>query len=112
MSCLILKHSEFIKKLGENKKNKKEIIHLIKNSKANEINSLSEVASNILNGALACTRHRKNILKKKLRGLRVLGDKKTANTSKKRVLMRGGGILLSALIPVAIGALTRLLTKK
>ena len=111
MSCLILKHREFIKKLGEIKKNKKEIIHLIKNSKANEINSLSEVASNILNGALACTRYRKNILKKNLRGLRVLGDKKTGNTSKKRVLMRGGGILLSALIPVAISAITSLLNK-
>ena len=61
MSCLILKHREFIKKLGEikNKKNKKEIIHLIKNSKANEINSLSEVAFNILNGTLPCTKHRK-----------------------------------------------------
>ena len=59
MSCLILKHREFIEKLGEIKKNKKEIIHLIKNSKANEINSLSEVAFNILNGTLPCTRHRK-----------------------------------------------------
>ena len=111
MSCLVFKHGEFIKKLAENKKNKKEINHLIKNSKANEINSLSEVASNILNGALACTRHRKNILKKNLRDLRLLGDKKTANTSKKRVLMRGGGFLLSALIPVAISALTSLLNK-
>ena len=111
MSCLILKHSEFIKKLGENKKNKKEIIHLIKNSKANEINSLSEVAFNILNGSLPCTRHRKKILKKKLRDLRLLGDKKTVNKSKKRVLMKGGGFLLSALIPVAISAITSLLNK-
>ena len=111
MSCLILKHREFIKKLGENKKNKKEIIHLIKNSKANEINSLSEVAFNILNGSLPCTRHRKKNLKKKLRDLRLLGDKKTANKSKKRVLMKGGGFLLSALIPVAISAITSLLNK-
>ena len=111
MSCLILKHSEFIKKLGENKKNKKEINHLIKNSKANEINSLSEVAFNILNGSLPCTRHRKKILKKKLHDLRVLGDKKTVNKSKKRVLMKGGGFLLSALIPVAISAITSLLNK-
>ena len=111
MSCLVLKHGEFIKKLAENKKNKKEINHLIKNSKANEINSLSEVALNILNGSLPCTRHRKNILKKKLRDLRLLGDKKTANKSKKRVLMKGGGFLLSALIPVAISAITSLLNK-
>ena len=93
------------------KKNKKEIIHLIKNSKANEINSLSEVAFNILNGSLPCTRHRKKNLKKKLRDLRLLGDKKTANKSKKRVLMKGGGFLLSALIPVAISAITSLLNK-
>ena len=111
MSCLILKHSEFIKKLGENKKNKKEIIHLIKNSKANEINSLSEVAFNILNGSLPCTRHRKKKLKKKLHDLRLLGDKKTVNKSKKKVLMKGGGFLLSALIPVAISAITSLLKK-
>ena len=64
MSCLILKHREFIKKLGEIKKNKKEIIHLIKKSTANEINSLSELAFNILNGSLPCTRHRKKNLKK------------------------------------------------
>merc|ERR1711867_212269 len=100
-----------LKKLAENKKNKKEINHLIKNSKANEINSLSEVALNILNGTLPCTRHRKNILKKKLRDLRLLGDKKSANKSKKRVLMKGGGFLLSALIPVAISAITSLLNK-
>ena len=111
MSCLVLKHGEFIKKLAENKKNKKEINHLIKNSKANEINSLSEVALNILNGTLPCTRHRKKILKKKLRDLRLLGDKKTVNKSKKRVLMKGGGFLLSALIPVAISAITSLLNK-
>ena len=111
MSCLILKHREFIKKLGEIKKNKKEIIHLIKNSKANEINSLSEVAFNILNGSLPCTRHRKKNLKKKLHDLRVLGDKKTVNKSKKRVLMKGGGFLLSALIPVAISAITSPLNK-
>ena len=111
MSCLILKHREFIKKLGEIKKNKKEIIHLIKNSKANEINSLSEVAFNILNGSLPCTRHRKKNLKKKLHDLRVLGDKKSVNKSKKRVLMKGGGFLLSALIPVAISAITSLLNK-
>ena len=111
MSCLILKHREFIKKLGEIKKNKKEIIHLIKNSKANEINSLSEVAFNILNGSLPCTRHRKKNLKKKLHDLRLLGDKKTVNKSKKRVLMKGGGFLLSALIPVAISAITSLLNK-
>ena len=66
MSCLILKHREFIKKLGEIKKNKKEIIQLIKKSTANEINSLSELAFNILNGNLPCTKHRKKKLKKKI----------------------------------------------
>ena len=111
MSCLVLKHGEFIKKLAENKKNKKEINHLIKNSKANEINSLSEVALNILNGTLPCTRHRKNFLKKNLHDLRLLGDKKTVNKSKKKVLMKGGGFLLGALIPVAISAITSLLKK-
>ena len=111
MSCLILKHREFIKKLGEIKKSKKEIIHLIKNSKANEINSFSELAFNILNGNLPCTKHRKKKLKKKLHDLRLLGDKKTVNKSKKKVLMKGGGFLLSALIPVAISAITSLLKK-
>ena len=66
MSCLILKHREFIKKLGEIKKNKKEIIQLIKKSTANEINSLSELAFNILNGNLPCTKHRKKKFEKKI----------------------------------------------
>ena len=83
MSCLILKHREFIKKLGEIKKNKKEIIQLIKKSMVNEINSLSELAFNILNGNLPCTKHRKKI-EKKLHDLRLLGDKKTVNKSKKK----------------------------
>ena len=50
-------------------------------------------------------------MKKKLHDLRVLGDKKTVNKSKKKVLMKGGGFLLSALIPVAISAITSLLKK-
>ena len=84
MSCLILKHREFIKKLGEIKKNKKEIIQLIKKSTANEINSLSELAFNILNGNLPFTKHRKKKLKIFLHDLRLLGDKKTVNISKKK----------------------------
>ena len=111
MSCLILKHREFIEKLAEIKKNKKEIIQLIQKSTANEINSLSELAFNILNGNLPCTKHRKKSLKKKLHDLRLLGDKKTVNKSKKKVLMKGGGFLLGALIPIAISAITSLLKK-
>jgi len=50
-------------------------------------------------------------LKKKLHDLRLLGDKKTVNKSKKKVLMKGGGFLLGALIPIAISAITSLLKK-
>ena len=111
MSCLILEHREFIEKLGEIKKNKKRVIQVIKNSTRDEINSLSELAFNILNGNLDCTKHRKKILKTKLGDLRLLGDKKSANKSKKKVLMKGGGFLLGALIPMAISAITGLLNR-
>ena len=53
----------------------------------------------------------KKSLKKKLHDLRLLGDKKTVNKSKKKVLMKGGGFLLGALIPIAISAITSLLKK-
>ena len=48
-------------------------------------------------------------MKKKLHDLRLLGDKKTVSKSKKKVLMKGGGFLLGALIPIAISAITSLL---
>ena len=111
MTCLILKHRDFIKKLVEIKKNKKQIIKLIKKSTPSEINSLSELAFNILNGNLTCTKHRRNKLKKQLHDLRLLGDKKSANKLKKKVLMKGGGFLLGSLIPIAISAITSLLKR-
>ena len=111
MKCLILKHRDFIQKLSEIGKNKKELLDVIKKSKQSEINSLSELTFNILKGNISCSKNKKKILKRHLHCLRRFGDKKTTNKSKKKLLMNGGGFFLSSLIPIAISTIASLIKK-
>ena len=111
MRCLILKHREFIQKLSKIGKTRKKLLDTIKKSKQSEINSLSELTFNILKGNIPCSKSKKNNLKQHLHSLRQFGDKKTGNKSKRKILMNGGGLFLSSLIPIAVSAITALLNK-
>ena len=111
MTCLLIKHKNFIKKLSDIKKNKQKLLNLIKKSKIGEIKSLSELTFNILNGHVYCSKNRKKVLKPYVKSLRLLGDKKFSNKSKKKVLLKGNGFFLSALLPIAISTIAGLLKK-
>ena len=84
MRCLILKHRKFIQKLSEIRKNKNKLLDVIKKSKPAEINSLSELTFNILNGNIPCSKTRKKNLKHHLHSLRLFGDKKLAINLKEK----------------------------
>ena len=112
MSCKIYKHKVFLTKLLQLKNNKKELTKFFKNSKPSEINSICELAFNILNGGVRCTPYRKNRLRKHATILRLLADKKISVKTKKAKLLSGSGFLLSSLIPLAIGAITQLFNRR
>ena len=112
MSCKIYKHKDFLTTLLQLKKDKKKLAQFFKNSKPSEINSICEVAFNILNGGVRCTPYRKNRLRKHATILRLLADKKISVKTKKAKLLSGSGFLLSSLIPLAIGAITQLFNRR
>ena len=107
----MIKHKSFIKKLSDIKKNKTKLLHLIKNSKAGEIKALSELTFNILNGGVYCSKNRKRILKPHVYYMRLLGDRKSAIKKKRKVLLKGNGIFLSTLLPIAISTIVGLMKK-
>ena len=72
---------------------------------------MSELTFNILNGNVYCSKNRKKILKPHVTELRLLGDKKTTIKNRKKVLLKGNGIFLSALLPIAISTIAGLLKK-
>ena len=111
MSCLLIKHKSFIKKLSGVKKDKNKLLYLIKKSKAGEIKALSELSFNILNGGVYCSKNRKRLLKPHVYYMRLMGDRKSAIKKKRKVLLKGNGIFLSALLPIAISAIAGLMKK-
>ena len=112
MSCLLVKHKQFIKQLSKIKRDRKGLLRLIKDSKNEEIEALSELTYNILNGNIYCSTQRKNKLKKQIKNLRILGDKKIFVTKKRKLLLKGNGIFLTSLLPIAISAIASLFRKK
>ena len=112
MSCKIYKHKDFLTKLLQLKNNKKELAKFFKNSKPSKISSICELAFNILNGGVRCSKYRKNKLRKHAHNLRILADKKISIKRKKAKLLSGKGILLSSLIPLAIHSVTQLFGRR
>ena len=106
--CLLFKHRDFIFRLSEFRNNKAKLLKLIKNSKSTEIKAIGELSFNILNGSVLCSTYRKNRLKPYVNCLRFLADKKISLKRKKSKILSGNGILLGALIPLAINAITNL----
>ena len=111
MSCLLVKHKDFITQLSRIKGDRKKLKRLIKKSKNEEIEALSELTYNILNGNVYCSIQRKNILKKQAKNLRFLGNRKSSVTRKRKLLLKGNGIFLTSLLPIAISAIAGLFKK-
>ena len=108
MTCLIYKHKDFIFKLSKLRKHKSKLLELIKKAKNGEIKAIGELSYNILNRGIFCSHYRKRLLKPHTASLRLLGDRKITLKKKKSRILNGGGILLTALIPLAINAISTL----
>ena len=89
MSCLLLKHKDFIKQLSELKKKKKSLVKRLKLSKNGEVKALSELTFNLLNGNVYCSNKKKQLLKPQTHKLRVLGNKKLSIKKKEKVAFKG-----------------------
>ena len=109
MNCMLVKHKDFIFKLSKNRKYKSKLLNIIKNSNADEIKSVGELSYNILNGTVPCNKYRKKKLKKYANKLRLLANKKQSLKNKKSQLLKGNGVLLGAILPLAISTIARLI---
>ena len=90
MKFLIIRHIDFIKLISKVKNDKKRFMDLINNASNSEINALSELVNNIIKGRLPCTPYRKNMLKKYVSDLRLIGDKKEKVQNRcKRFALKG-----------------------
>ena len=102
MTCLLYKHKQFFITLSKLRKNTSKLYKTIKNSKVGEIKAIGELSYNILKGGVSCSRHKKKQLQSHVKSLRFLADKKISLRKKKTQLLKGGGLFLTSLLPLAI----------
>ena len=101
----------FIKKLNQVKKNKKNLKHEIKKAKIQQINTISELFFNFLMGNLPCSKYIKQKLKPHANDLRSIGNRKLSSVKRRHTLLKKGGNLLGILLPIAISAISSLMSK-
>ena len=114
MKCLALENIEFLKSIKPlcNKKKQNLFKTKIKNAKKNEINSISELSNNVLNGNIKCSNYKQKILKPHATSIRFLANKKNSLKSRRNnIRTLRGGWLLGAILPAAISALGGMLLK-
>lgn len=83
---------------------------IINNANADFINSLCEIALNILRGNIPLSTKQYKLLKKKKRVIRLVADKKVSHSKKRKFLNQTGGFLLP-LLGSAIPFITSLITR-
>ena len=113
MKCLALDNIEFIKSLKPLCKRKLKLFKSkIANAKKDEINSLSEIFNNVLNGNIKCSSYNKRRLKPHANIIRYIANrKKTIKSRRRNISTKKGGFLLGAILPAAISALGTLLVR-
>ena len=111
MTCLLIKHKDFITRLAKLKGSRQNLLKLIRKSKNEEIKAISELSNNLLRRNVYCHKNRKRELKHHIKNLRKVGDKNISLANKRKILLKGEGIFLSALLPVAISAIAGLFRK-
>ena len=107
---LAVENLNFIKKLNKIKKNKKDMKHVIKSAKIRQINTISELFSNFLMGNLPCSNYIKQKLKPHATDLRSIANRKLSSVKRRYKLLKKGGGLLGILLPIAISAISSLVT--
>ena len=109
MKFLVIRHINFIKLISEVKNDKKKFLTLIKKASNSEINALSELVNNIIEGRLPCSPYRKKMLKKHVNDLRIIGDKRKKIQNRRKRIALKGGFFLPGLIPLALSVLGTLI---
>ena len=108
--CLALKHIDYIKLLASYKKNSKQFKNLIKCASNDELNAISEVVLNVLQGTLPFSSS-KNKFSKYANYLRYIGDYKKSSTKKRKALVSRGHGIIAPLLSVAIPLLLDIFKK-
>ena len=101
---LAYKNINFIKLLTDYHKNPKQLKKLIKHCTDNEVNAVTEIIYNFLQGHLKCNAKK---FKKQKNFLRLVGDKKKSTKSRRKAILSKGGSLLG-LLSIAVPALASL----
>lgn len=102
-----LKHKDYLTLLSKAKNVKRRKL-LIDLADCSEVRAISECIANVLTGNVRLNTAQKKKLKKHKKVLRFLMDKKPTASDKKKVLYQKGGFL-TALLPLALSAVSSLL---
>ena len=111
MNCLALNHIDFVKLLPKTCRNKRKFKKIISKATNNEIQAVSEICHNLLKGGIPCSLKNKQKLKKHVKDIRFISIKNTPIGKKKSLLTKKGSGFFLPLIPIAVAALTKLLTR-
>ena len=111
MTSQLIKNKGFIIGLNKSKNITPQLKKLIRKSSNGEIKALCELCFNILRGNVDICKSRKNRLSPHADMLRYLGDKKISIIKKRKKLLKGKGIFLSALLPLAVSLISGLIKK-
>ena len=112
MSSQLYRNREFIVKLNKNKQLKPTLKKLIKNCSTGELKAICELCFNILRGHLQICKSRKNKLSHHADMIRFMGNKRVPIYKKKEKLLKGKGLFLSTLLPLAVSVISSLIAKK
>ena len=107
-STQLYKNRDFITNLNKSKKDKSLFKKLIKKSTSGQVKAICELCFNVLRGNLHICKSRKNKLIPHVTMVRYMAKKKIPLYQKKLKLLKGGGLFLSALLPLAISTLSTL----
>ena len=98
------KNINFIKLLTDYHRNPKQFKKLIKHCSDTEVNAITEIIYNFLQGHLKCNPKK---FKKQKNFLRLVGNKKKSAKSRRKAILSKGGSLMS-LLSIAVPALVSL----
>ena len=113
MTYLALDNLDFIKSLKPLcKRNNNLFRSKIKSAKKTQINSLSELFNNLLNGNIKCSRYKRKLLQPHAQTIRFIANKKNSLRShRNNISTKKGVFLLGAILPAAISAIGTLLAR-
>ena len=109
--CLGIKHLDFVKRISKECKNKNILKKLISSASKGEIDAISEIVYNILQGNIPCGTQKLKKLRPLANDIRFIASRRNSLSNRKTRIVKKGGAIFTALIPAAIAAITALIAK-